>query len=139
MQSSRATRGEIEEVCLSEPRVLHPADGSRIHRLWKQPPTRHIVRSAHDVPSLPAKGHKRGRDKKERASFARLGREGCASEIREVCFHLAALADACGEGSKPQASGEGALGESNARRFPLTPTLSAQAGRGRSDRDHLAV
>ena len=48
-------------------------------RGMKQPPTRHIVRNAHDVPPQSelrsSRPHKSGRDKKERASLASIPRK----------------------------------------------------------------
>jgi len=99
MQNSRASRGEIAEVCCDIRAViarsfdrfdgwnyvqhnriggLHPSPifggegGAKrrvgVTRAWtKQPPTRHTVRFAHDVPPSPQEW-----EGKERASFARL-------------------------------------------------------------------
>jgi hypothetical protein len=57
-----------------------PRGGSS--RIDPPPPTRHIVRSAHDVPALPTSG----RDKKERASLALATK--CKLLIRSALFEI---------------------------------------------------
>jgi len=52
---------------------------------------------------------------------------------RQACFP--SPRPACGERSKPEASGEGTIRESRRLREPLTPTLSPQArGEGEDER-----
>ena len=69
-----------------------PRGGSS--RIDLPPPTRHIVRSAHDVPSLRASFARldptSGRDKKERASLALATK--CKLLIRSALFEICAVA-----------------------------------------------